>query len=245
MPELHLRAVPFALEERSDGDGLTLTGYAAVFNAPAAIHDRLGEYDEVIAPGAFKHTIRNGRPILQFDHGQHPVLGSIPIGTISTLREDARGLYVEARLLDNWMTEPVRQAIEAGAVDGMSFRFSVPEGKDEWVRQDSGRQLRTVREVKLAELGPVVWPAYKETELALRSLADACPELTLNVSDAARAEETTTALPGTSDEPAAERGSSDEAALPVDPAPSQSPPTPSPSRQQMQRQIRFDRRNDQ
>jgi HK97 family phage prohead protease len=241
MTELHDRSVAFTLERaEAEGDGLTLTGYAAVFNTPAAIRDHLGEYDEVISPGAFKRTIAGGRPVLQFDHGQHPVLGSIPIGSIRSLREDTRGLFVEARIFDNWMTQPLRQAIDGGAIDGMSFRFSVPDGKDKWSKQDNGRELRTVSEVKLAELGPVVWPAYRETEVALRSLAEHVPGLRydepepetteVNISVAgidpevvARAIqlvlEQTSATPGTSEEPAAERSTSDEPAAAPDPAP--------------------------
>jgi hypothetical protein len=122
----YLRAVAFTLRnDPAPGDGLTLEGYAAVFNSPTLINDWDGEYEETIAPGAFKRTINARTPVLQFDHGQHPVLGSIPIGAIESLSEDTRGLFVRARLFENWMTEPVRQAIDAGAIDGMSFRFQV------------------------------------------------------------------------------------------------------------------------
>ena len=44
--------------------------------------------------------------------------------------EDDRGLAVTARLSENWLIEPVRDAIAAGAVSGMSFRFTVVD--EEW-----------------------------------------------------------------------------------------------------------------
>jgi phage head maturation protease len=57
MSEIYERTLPFTLERaEDDGDGLTLSGYAAVFNTPTRIQDHHGEYDEVIAPGAFKRT---------------------------------------------------------------------------------------------------------------------------------------------------------------------------------------------
>lgn len=159
---------PFTLTRAAgDSDGLTLVGYAAVFNSPTRIADRSGEFTEVIAPGAFRHTIRNSRPVMQFDHGQHPLIGSLPVAAIKELREDERGLFVEARVFDNWLTEPLRDAIREQAISGMSFRFSVV--KDEW-RNQGGEDVRTLKEVKLYELGPVVYPAYADTSVALRSL---------------------------------------------------------------------------
>lgn len=169
-PEVEQRTIvaPFTLTRAaSEDDGLTLTGYAAVFNSPTRISGYQGDFTEVVAPGAFKHTIRMSKPVMQFDHGQHPLIGSLPIASIKELREDARGLYVEARVFDNWLTEPLRDAIREEAITGMSFRFSVV--KDAWAKRD-GDQIRTLKEVKLYELGPVVHPAYADTEVSLRSL---------------------------------------------------------------------------
>jgi HK97 family phage prohead protease len=194
--------VPFEFRAADAGsDGLTLAGYAAVFNSPTRIGDAKGEFSEVVAPGAFKRTINNSTPVLQFDHGQHPLIGSLPIGSISKITEDARGLYVEARVFDNWLTQPLRDAIDAQAVSGMSFRFSVV--KDTWGRSADGTRSRVLNELRLYELGPVVFPAYSDTTVALRSLARQLPDLT--------------ALIGTSQEPASD-GTSDEPAATVDPA---------------------------
>jgi HK97 family phage prohead protease len=201
-------------------DGLTLEGYAAVFNSPAEIVDRAGEYDEVILPGAFKRSINARTPALMFNHGQSPLWHNMPIGKIQELREDARGLYVKARLSDNWLIAPIRDAIRDGAVEGMSFRFEVPEGKSSESRQKSGRILRSLHEVKLHELGPVTFPAYEATSVALRSLQEIAPELQVR---------------STPEEPA-EVGTSEGPAVPSDPAPSHSPSTLA-ARRQMARQI--------
>ena len=152
-----------------DGDGLTLEGYAAVFSSPTRIDSWEGKFDEVMTPGAFKRTIatKGARGIrLQFDHGQHPLIGSIPIGSIEELREDNRGLFVRACLSDNWLVEPVRMAIRDGSIDGMSIRFRVV--RDEWDHEQDV-PLRSIGEAELFELGPVVWPAYEETSVGVRA----------------------------------------------------------------------------
>lgn len=192
-----------------DGDGLTLEGYGAVFNEPTRIDSYEGKFDEMIAPGAFKRTIdqKGARGIrLQFDHGGHPLLGSLPLGTITELHEDSRGLFVKARLSSSWLVEPFRDAIRDGAVDGMSFRFRVV--KDEWDETDPDLPVRTLREVELFEVGPVVWPAYDTTTVGVRAREIARDLAT----DNSFRDELVRALVtvGTSEEPAS--GTSDEPA---------------------------------
>lgn len=151
---------------RSD-DGLTLEGYAAVFDEWTMIDDWEGSFRERIAPGAFKRTLDHRMPVLQFDHGSHPLIGSIPLGRITSITEDARGLRVKARLSDNWLVEPVRDAIRDGAISGMSFRFRVID--DRWNRGEDNIAERTINEIELYEVGPVVFPAYEATSVGVRS----------------------------------------------------------------------------
>jgi HK97 family phage prohead protease len=164
------RSVPFHLERAdAEGDGLTLEGYGAVFDVPTRIDSWDGGFDEQIARGAFADSLRERTPKLQFDHGQHALVGSIPLGVIKRMREDDRGLYVEARLHDNWLIQPVRDAIASGAVDGMSFRFRVPEGGDTWQDRTGDVPMRTITRADVVEVGPVVWPAYQATTVGVRS----------------------------------------------------------------------------
>lgn len=181
------RSAPFRLV-RSDGDGgdgRTLTGYAAVFGQPTEIDSWEGRFVETIRKGAFRKTIRETTPVMQFDHGRHPLIGSIPIGRIEDLREDDEGLYTEARLSDNWLIQPVRDAIAEGSVGGMSFRFEVvreqwrdkdgkpvrPEEVPDllWMPGDRGPLQRELIELKVRELGPVVFPAYAGTSVGVRA----------------------------------------------------------------------------
>jgi HK97 family phage prohead protease len=146
-------------------DGLKLSGYAAVFNQPTRISSFFeGDFTEVIKPGAFARAVRaNPRPKLQYDHGQNQ---SFAIGAIRSMREDDKGLFIEADLHDDWTTEPIRNGIKSGAIDGMSFRFKPAEGGEEWT---SDRQTRTLTDVDVFELGPVLYPAYSGTEVSLRA----------------------------------------------------------------------------
>jgi uncharacterized protein len=160
----------FGFELRGEaGDGLNLEGYAAVFNTPTRIRDHQGDFDETILPGAFKRSLGERSPVLQWDHGRDPAVGTAPIGDITDLREDDHGLLVRARLYDHASTERVRMAIKGKSIKGMSFRFGVPDGGEVWSKRD-GMEQREIRDADVHELGPVVFPAYKATSVSVRSL---------------------------------------------------------------------------
>lgn len=207
------RAASFELRADDDTDGFTLEGYAAVFDDPTRIDSWEGTFDETIARGAFAKTIKERKPVLQFDHGHDIATGSVPIGAIDELREDDHGLFVRATLHDNARVEPIRQAIASGAIDGMSFRFRVT--REEWDDTAEVPQ-RTIREVELHELGPVVFPAYASTTVGVRSLlAD------LEDDDRSRlVAELAREIQSSSD--AAPQGTSDTPVAPVDDHPTES-----------------------
>src|SRR5690606_18400140 len=139
------------------------------FDSETVIDSWEGNFVEKIDRGAFRKTLRERTPVLQFDHGRHPVVGSIPLGSFESLSEDDHGLHVVARLHNNWLVEPVRDAIRSQAISGMSFRFSVV--KEKWLDPADAKSLpvRIIQEVKLYELGPVVFPAYDNTSVGVRS----------------------------------------------------------------------------
>lgn len=198
-----VREAPFSLranDEDDPNDGLTLDGYGAVFNRETIIDSYEGKFKEKIAPGSMKRSFRETPPKIQFDHGRHPLIGSIPIASLRSATEDSHpelapegGAHIIARIFDNWLMEPVRDAIgaEPPAINGMSFRFSVvreqwetPDGKvirDEQILREELRRtwyeevpddellVRTLKELKVPEIGPVVWPAYQDTSVSVRS----------------------------------------------------------------------------
>lgn len=169
-------------------DGLTIEGHWTVFDSLTEINSWEGSFTERLLPGSTKKTLREGTPKMQFDHGHHPLLGSLPLGRWNEAREDETGSWSKGRMRNNWLILPFAEAIREGDVNGMSFRFSVV--KEKWFdkNEDEIKDMREVFnlmfwgededrlplrrdliEVKVSEAGPVVWPAYKATDVGARS----------------------------------------------------------------------------
>lgn len=162
------RALTAPLEVRAADKGRTVSGYAAVFNSETDIG---GYFREQIAPGAFSLAL-SGDVRALFDHDTAHVLGRTKSGTLR-LREDDHGLAVEIDLPDTQIGRDLTASMERGDIDGMSFGFRVT--KQEW-DETQDPPLRTIREVELFEVSVVTFPAYADTEVALRSLDDARKE---------------------------------------------------------------------
>jgi HK97 family phage prohead protease len=142
-----------------------------VFNKRTRIPDRNGDFEEMILPGFADRSLReHGYPVMQFDHGKDPRVGTVPIGRYDMFERSATGYEVEGELFDNAVVEPVRQAIAGKAIKGMSFRFQVSKNGDKWERRTGGMDLRHVMDADVPEAGPVVFPAYRDTAVAVRSL---------------------------------------------------------------------------
>ena len=165
MSQVATRHVRF---EPSDSDGKTLVGLAVPFNEPTRIDNaNEGTFDEQFLRGAFRRSLGQRTPKLQFDHGTHPLFGSLPVGDFRKLTETSRGLEVEARMFDAELFAPLREAIASKAIDGMSIRFRPLATTIE--ERDGDVELRSVTEAELIELGPVIFPAYAGTSVDLRS----------------------------------------------------------------------------
>lgn len=155
---------------RNDDDGPegeTLIGYSILFDEVTRIDSWEGQFDERVDVKATDRSLRTRTPVVQFDHGRHPMIGSLPIGTLDKAEADKRGLYTEARVIRSWLTDPLIEAVRSGTIGGWSFRFDVIE--DKW--DFSGDiPLRTLLDVEIYELGPVVFPAYEATDISLRGV---------------------------------------------------------------------------
>jgi HK97 family phage prohead protease len=162
----------YEFEIRSaDRSGRRLVGRVAAFNKRTRIPDRNGDFEEELMPGFADRSLReHGMPVMQFDHGKDPRVGTVPIGVYETFERSQGGYDVEGELFDNALVEPVRQAIQAGAIKGMSFRFHVSKKGDRWERRAGQMDLRQVVDADVPEAGPVVFPAYKDTAVAVRAL---------------------------------------------------------------------------
>jgi HK97 family phage prohead protease len=145
------------LEIRDEGDGMTLRGYAAVFNSPS----QPLPFTETIERGAFMDSLKSRNDIkLLWNHDTSIVLGSTRAGTLK-LAEDDRGLYVDANLPDTQAGRDAVVSIQRGDVTGFSFGFRVPAGGDVWLNANE----RVLKRVNIHEVSVgVAFPAYLGTE---------------------------------------------------------------------------------
>lgn len=162
---------------KTDDDLPVFTGHAAVFDTRTAIGNPLtwGFYEEV-APGAFTKTLSEGDARFLYNHDDGMVISRVSAGSLR-LAQDRIGLAVDADL--NVRKSYVADLVENlgdGSITGMSFGFYVV--KDEWsteeVSTSDGQtaevEIRRIIEVRLIEVSAVTFPAYEETDAALRAL---------------------------------------------------------------------------
>ena len=174
------------IEVREEGDGMTFTGYAAVFDSPSEPLP----FTETIQRGAFKKSLRARNDIkFLWNHDAGEVLGSTRAKTLR-LYEDEKGLRVEGTLPNTTRGRDVAELLRRGDIDSMSFGFSVI--RDDW---SSDGSQRTLKDVRLFEVSLVTWPAYTATSgtVAVRGLdlvaersgvdADALADALLKVED--------------------------------------------------------------
>jgi HK97 family phage prohead protease len=145
------------LEIRAEGNGMTLRGYAAVFNSPS----QPLPFIETIERGAFADSLKSRNDVkLLWNHDTSTVLGSTRAGTLR-LMEDERGLLVEADLPDTQAGRDAATLIQRGDVTAFSFGFRIPAGGDVW-RSANERVLKRVN-VHEVSVG-VAFPAYTATD---------------------------------------------------------------------------------
>lgn len=166
----------FQLRAATDATPI-FTGHAAVFDTRTAIGNPLtwGFYEEVAA-GAFTKTLQEGDARFLIDHDTAMLVARVSAGDLR-LAQDKVGLAVDADLDTevSYVKDLVRN-LDKRRITGMSFGFYVV--KDEWdvedVETNDGQtaqvEVRRITEVRLLEVSAVTFPAYEETDAAVRAL---------------------------------------------------------------------------
>jgi HK97 family phage major capsid protein/HK97 family phage prohead protease len=171
---------------KSAGDAMpTMEGHFSVFDDWYEINSYFeGEFMERIAPGAFKKTFKDDASRKNagdkikciLEHGHDYTVGDKPLGVPRSLSEDATGAAYEVPLLDTSYVRDLVPALDAGAY-GASFRFRVLV--DEWIEEPErsdynpgGIPERTIKEVRVMEFGPTMFPASAGASAGLRSTTD-------------------------------------------------------------------------
>ena len=140
-------------------------GYAALFNS---LSQDLGGFRELILPGAFTKTIKDGDIRCLVDHDSSKILGRKKSGTLK-LTQDERGLWYECDLPDTSYARDLVVSLDREDVDGSSFGFRAVTEK--WEMRDS-TPVRILSDVHCFDVSPVTYPAYLDTTSALRSLEE-------------------------------------------------------------------------
>jgi HK97 family phage prohead protease len=152
------------LDLKFAASGLAFSGYASVF-------DSVDAYNDTIEKGAYSETInpeKRNRPIrMRWNH-----YGDI-IGKWLTIKEDAKGLFVEGELTPNHSkASDVYASMKHGAIDGMSIGYRVVEAET----LPSGIQL--LKKIDLVEISVVEEPADLGAKIGeVKSLIEECNSL--------------------------------------------------------------------
>lgn len=153
--------------------GCEIAGYASVFGTCDQGGDivQKGAYAESLKQ--LKATGRRVRMLWQHDPAE-------PIGIWDDVREDAHGLFVKGRLLqDVARAREAAALIEAGAIDGLSIGYrTVRATKD-------GQGRRLLSEVELWEVSLVTFPMLPDARVRAATKAEAA-EADADLRDLAR-----------------------------------------------------------
>ena len=152
--------------KRVEGEPTKIEGYAAIFNS---LSDDLGFFREKIQRGAFTNALKTSDARALFNHDPNFILGRQSAGTLE-LKEDKKGLWMSATPPDTQQARDLMVSIERGDITQQSFAFTVQE--DSWKQPEANGdpEIRTIIEVKeIFDVSPVVYPAYPDTDVAIRS----------------------------------------------------------------------------
>jgi HK97 family phage prohead protease len=179
------RYTPGVVEVRAGEDGSRIGGYGAVFGK---LSRNLGGFVERVGDGAFNQSRSVGWPnvVCRYNHDANMVLGTTAGGTLQ-LRTDQVGLDYDV-IPPNARADIV-ELVQRRDIQFSSFAFRVPAGGDEWGVTDQNYPLRTLHEVQLVDVAPVLDPAYPDATAGLRSLAAAMDAPFDDVSELAAADE--------------------------------------------------------
>ena len=166
----------FKFEIRAENDeqhGDYVTGRPIVFDA----RTDLGMWDEIIDRGALDETdLKDVRLLVNHNIDMIPLARSRNNNENSTMQMIVvdEGLDIRANLdtENNADAKSLYSAISRGDLDGMSFMFSVDGEK--WEDLKSDHPVRHITKVsKVWEVSAVTFPAYEQTSIEARGLADA------------------------------------------------------------------------
>ena len=164
--KIERRVLATNMEVRAAGDKPQIVGHAAVFNRDSDLIG--GMFIERIAPGAFAESLAKPDDVRALiNHDPNLLLARNISGTLA-LKEDDQGLHVTIDPPNTTYANDLLESAKRGDISQMSFGFQTIE--DSWTRGENGApDVRTLRKVRLFDVSPVTFPAYPDTDVAVRS----------------------------------------------------------------------------
>lgn len=164
---LETRFTTGTVEVRAGDTGKRLGGYALKYER---LSQNLGGYVERILPGAIDKTLSEGTDVMcRFQHEDRYLLGLTSSGTLRLL-PDTEGLVYEVDVPATDYGQNCLVLAERSDLRYSSFAFYTV--RDDWGLTDQGFPMRSLVEIKIVDVAPVVQPAYLDTSTGLRSLAE-------------------------------------------------------------------------
>lgn len=141
-------------------------GHAALFDSATWIGSKRYGFFEEIAPGAFTKTLQEADVRFLHNHDSNLVIARNTAGTLS-LGEDGSGLAVDSDMdTRQSYVNDLAISLERGDITQMSFAFDMITY--EWSVRDDGTEVLRHTEVALHDVSTVTYPAYTDTDAALR-----------------------------------------------------------------------------
>lgn len=161
--ELEKRTYNIEFRASDDGDGRTVSGYAAVYRS---VSNELWGFEEVIEPGAFDNADLSDVRAL-FNHDPNQILARTSSGTMQLVQDDT-GLRYEFEMPDTTLGNDLLVMMKRGDISQSSFAFTIKE--DSWEERDGALPLRHIRQIdRVYDVSPVTYPAYEKTSVTARS----------------------------------------------------------------------------
>lgn len=171
----HFAAEGLEVRNASDSDSILVSGVPIVYNAPYAVRDMFGTFEETMLPGVANDVLARGADVrFLFNHDGMPLARTLA-GTLTLDVTNTRGLPMTATLdARQFLANDLAVAIERGDVNQMSCGFCV--GADDW--NDAGDERSISKFSDLFDVSAVTYPASPTTsiELAYRSILARPPE---------------------------------------------------------------------
>jgi hypothetical protein len=148
-----------------------LVGYGIRYNK---LSKNMGGFVERARPGLAAKTLQEQDIVSLFNHDPNNLLGRKGAFTLRFIDEPSKGVQYNVDLPGTQLGRDVAVLAARGDIPGSSFGFmAVGRAGAGFVgRSESGLPIRELREIKVRDMGPVTFPAYEGTDVALRSLAE-------------------------------------------------------------------------